>query len=188
MADVTIRKMRKRLIARKQCGSSSVGAWRRVLATPDVPYPERSSLDVEHARLSLRHGDTLIGVASYILHETGFAETASLAVEPGWVGRGVGELAARGAAGRIEISRRRARSIRGRSPRGQFDWYMRKFGYRIVGLALGKGTSSDAGTSIIGPYSSLTWAHWSPVAPAHRRRASKFLTVIHIDPRPQRNC
>lgn len=132
MAAVTIRKMREedRLQVMR-----ILGRWNMAPRPPtvDVPHPERAKLDVGHAFVATA-GDAVIGVASYILHGSGVAETASLAVEPAWVGKGIGELLQM--ARLIELKARGVERLQSEADRPDvISWYIRKFGYRVIGLA-----------------------------------------------------
>jgi predicted N-acetyltransferase YhbS len=101
--------------------------------TPDRPDAERAGLDVANSFVAVA-GDFVIGVASYILAGGDRAETASLAVDPAWRGRGVG--AALQAARLAELKARGVRHVRTEADRPEtIDWYVRKFGYRIAGKA-----------------------------------------------------
>jgi GNAT superfamily N-acetyltransferase len=130
MADVVIRKMREDDRANAM---RILDHWNMAprSPTPKVPNPERSALCVEHAFVAT-HDNVPIGVASYILHEKGFAETASLAVDPAWVGAGLGELLQH--ARLAEMKARGVERVRSEADRSNVvQWYVRKFGYRIVG-------------------------------------------------------
>ena len=101
--------------------------------SPDVPDPERSTLLVENTFVANADG-ILIGVASYILHGDGSAETASLAVDPAWLGSHVGANLQK--ARLMEMKARGIERVRTEADRpGVVDWYVRKFRYRIVGTA-----------------------------------------------------
>jgi len=97
----------------------------------DVPDPERSSINIRNTFVAL-DGSRLIGVGSYLDISRKVAETASLAVDPNFKGMGVGfalqdarlkEMAARG-----------FETVRTETDRPEtIQWYVRKFGYRIIG-------------------------------------------------------
>jgi N-acetylglutamate synthase-like GNAT family acetyltransferase len=76
----------------------------------------------------------VVGVASYILHAGRFAETASLAVAPAWLGSLVGERLQNA---RLEEMRAcGVERVRTESDRSEIiDWYVRKYGYRVIGTA-----------------------------------------------------
>ena len=93
--------------------------------------PERSELNVDHSFVALL-GDRIVGVCSYIVHSPELVETASLAVDPSIRGSGAGYL--------LQVARLREMKSRGfktvhtETDRAEtIDWYIRKFGYRVVG-------------------------------------------------------
>jgi predicted N-acetyltransferase YhbS len=99
----------------------------------DVPDPERATLIVENSFVAIADG-AVIGVASHILHPDRVAETASLAVAPDWLSSLVGEQLQN--ARLAELRSRGVEFVRTESDRGEtVDWYVRKYGYRIVGTA-----------------------------------------------------
>jgi hypothetical protein len=103
------------------------------LPCAELPNPERSTLDLKHTFIAVA-GGVPIGVASYIMHAGRFAETASLAVSPAWLGSLVGERLQ--IARLVEMKARNVVRVRTESDRPEVvDWYLRKFGYRIVGTA-----------------------------------------------------
>lgn len=112
--------------------------WNMAPFAPNVecPEPERTELSAENTFVALAEG-SVVGVASYILLGDGCAETASLAVAPAWRGKGVGELLHR--ARLAELKALGVRSVRTEADRPEtIEWYVRKFGYRIVGTAAKK--------------------------------------------------
>lgn len=99
----------------------------------EIPDPERRTLELKNTFVAVANG-VPIGVASYILHDGRRAETASLAVSPAWLGSLVGERLQ--IARLIEMKARGVALVRTESDRPEVvDWYVRKFGYRIVGTA-----------------------------------------------------
>jgi ribosomal protein S18 acetylase RimI-like enzyme len=74
----------------------------------------------------------IVGVASYLLHSPQQGETSNLAVDPAWRGTGVGDRLQRA---RLEEMRARGvERVRTESDRPEvIAWYVRKYGYRIVG-------------------------------------------------------
>lgn len=98
---------------------------------PDRPDAERSEIAIGNAFVAERGGE-IVGVASFFLLGNAAAETASLAVDPAFMGRGIGLKLQRA---RLE----RMRSLGVRKVRTETDreatkqWYIRNFGYRIVG-------------------------------------------------------
>ena len=92
---------------------------------------ERTGVEVEHSFVAL-DGDRIVGVASYLLLSGKLAETASLAVDPSVRGQGVGYQLQR--ARLQEMAARGIETVRTETDRPEtIDWYVRKFGYRIVG-------------------------------------------------------
>ena len=131
MIPVEIRQMRQAEIGRVV---EILAHWNMapVVQGPDCPDPETTGLDEGRTFVAIA-GGTIVGVASYVLRDEGWAETASLAVDPAWRGRGVGE--------RLQRSRLAAiRALGVRHVRTETDrpetiaWYQRKFGYRVAGV------------------------------------------------------
>ena len=132
MRQVTIRKMleedRPKLMEILAC-------WNMAPRPPtrEAPDPERSMLLTDNTFVALADG-VLIGVASYILHDSAFAETASLAVVPEWLGSRCGERLQN--ARLAEMKTRGVERVRTESDRPEIvEWYVRKYGYRVVGAA-----------------------------------------------------
>jgi predicted N-acetyltransferase YhbS len=97
----------------------------------EVPNPERSAINVANTFVACDDG-TVVGVASYIEHSADLAETASLAVDPGYKGQGVGF--------RLQEARLREMAEKGfKTVRSETDrpetiaWYITRFGYRAIG-------------------------------------------------------
>ncbi len=112
-----------------------LGQWNLAPCAPTAerPDPERASLEVANA-LVADAGGLVIGVASYILHGGGRAETASLAVDPAWRGKGIGAMLQR--ARLAEMKARGVGKVRTEADRPEVvAWYVRKFGYRVAGTA-----------------------------------------------------
>jgi N-acetylglutamate synthase-like GNAT family acetyltransferase len=102
-----------------------------VAPTAAVPIPETTGLEPERTTLAIAQLK-IIGVASYIVLESGWAETTSLAVDPAWRGHGVGE--------KLQIARLKEmkaigiQNVKTECDRPEvIDWYIKKFGYRIAG-------------------------------------------------------
>jgi N-acetylglutamate synthase-like GNAT family acetyltransferase len=130
--NVTIRKMRD---SDRPEAMDILAGWNMAPRPPsaDVPDPERSALIVENSFVAIADG-TVIGVASYILHADRTAETASLAVAPAWLGSLVGEQLQN--ARLSELRSHGVERVRTESDRSEIvDWYVRKYGYRVVGTA-----------------------------------------------------
>ena len=110
-----------------------LGKWNMAptAANSAVPDPERDKLDVEHSFIALLDNQ-LVGVASYILLGDGRAETASLAVDPEYLGCSIGyELQL---ARLADMRSKGIKHLRTESDRPEvIHWYINKFGYRITG-------------------------------------------------------
>ena len=147
MTHIEIRKMRPDEAGRT---IEILAQWNMAPVAPSaaVPEPERTGLDPDCTFVAVAE-DTIVGVGSYILLGDGWAETASLAVEPGWRGKGVGEALQRA---RInELKTRGIRHVRTETDRPEtIAWYVRKFGYHITGTAPKKHAFSLTGV-----------AHWT---------------------------
>ena len=102
------------------------------LPTSTLPDVESTGLESLGAAMVAVAGDRVVGSASYILHGDRRAETGSLAVDPGWRGSGVG---ARLQQARLaHLKSLGVEQILTETDRPEvIDWYVRKFGYRIVG-------------------------------------------------------
>ena len=102
-----------------------------VAANAERPDPERSGLEPGRTLVAAVQ-DRVVGVASYVIETERFAVTESLAVDPDWLGKGIGlrlhraRLAALRAQG---ITRVRTEADRPRT----IAWYVKHFGYRITG-------------------------------------------------------
>lgn len=92
---------------------------------------ERSELRVESSFVA-EDGDTVVGVASYIVHTNTLAETASMAVDPDYRGEGIGY---RLQVARLEEMRSQGiETVRTETDRPRtIEWYVEKFGYEQVG-------------------------------------------------------
>ncbi len=98
---------------------------------PNKRDAERSEVVVENSFVAECKCE-IVGVASFLLLAEDAAETASLAVDPAFAGRGIGHRLQRA---RLD----KMRSLGIRKVRTETDrpetvrWYVAKFGYRIVG-------------------------------------------------------
>ena len=131
MTDVVIRKMRE---ADRPRVMEILAGWNMAprAPTPDLPDPERASIAADGTAIVALIGDEIVGVASYILHGEREAETASLAIDPAWRGAGIGERLQN--ARLAELKARGIEALRTECDRPEVvDWYVRKFGYRVVG-------------------------------------------------------
>ena len=132
MSRIEIRKMRPEEI---DAAIGILALWNMAPVAPSAEYPdpERSGLSPDSTFVALAAG-TVVGEASYILLSDGWAETASLAVEPAWRGKGVGEDLQR--ARLAELRALGIRHVRTEADRPEtIAWYVRKFGYRVTGTA-----------------------------------------------------
>ena len=107
-----------------------LGHWNMAPRCGD-PDAERSGIAIENTFIAEEEG-RIVGVASFIMHGADSAETASLAVDPDYLGQGLGAQLQRT---RLEEMRRRGvRRVRTEADRpATIRWYVREFGYRIVG-------------------------------------------------------
>ncbi|HKI87805.1 MAG TPA: GNAT family N-acetyltransferase [Draconibacterium sp.] len=100
-------------------------------ATTENPNPERESLLVEHTFVALDK-EKIVGVCSYLILSPEEAETASLAVDPACKGKGIGYA--------LQVARLKEMKERGfirvhtETDRPEtINWYIKKFGYKVVG-------------------------------------------------------
>ncbi len=100
-------------------------------ASKETPNPERESLILNHTFIALLN-DRVIGVCSYLVLSDEEAETASLAVDPVFKGKGIGyalqiarlkEMKSRGFS-RVHTETDRPETV---------NWYIKKFGYKVAG-------------------------------------------------------
>ena len=109
-------------------------SWNMAPRPPSASEPdvERSGLDPERAFVAETDEGCIVGVASYLLHDHELAETASLAVDQRARGLGIGTRLQQ--ARLDEFRALEIRRVRPETDRPDtIDWYVRKFGYRIVG-------------------------------------------------------
>lgn len=102
-----------------------------IAPSPQIPFPERETINVENGFVAECDGE-IVGVASYIVHTSRLAETASHAVDPRYRGMGIGH--------RLQAARLREMKVKGiKTVRTETDrretiaWLVSKFGFRIVG-------------------------------------------------------
>lgn len=99
---------------------------------PDLENAERSGIEIGNSFVAQTEEGRIVGIASYIVHDSQHAETASLAVDPEVRGTGVGYQLQQ--ARLKEMNARGIQKVRTETDRPEtIDWYVRKFGYRIVG-------------------------------------------------------
>jgi N-acetylglutamate synthase-like GNAT family acetyltransferase len=103
MSEVTLRKLSEHDLPRV---IEILGYWNMapVAPTATVPVPETTGLEPDLTTIAITK-QNIVGVASYILLENKWAETTSLAVDPAWVGHGVGE--------KLQIARLKEMKMRG---------------------------------------------------------------------------
>ena len=107
--------------------------WNMAPVTPskETPDPERSTIKIGNTFVAVSD-DKVVGVGSYLEVDDDVAETASLAVDPLYKGKGIGF--------RLQVARLKEMKDRGfLRVRTETDrpktiqWYVRKFGYRKIG-------------------------------------------------------
>jgi GNAT superfamily N-acetyltransferase len=110
-----------------------LGCWGMapVAPSPERPVTERSGLEAGRTLVALVEG-RIVGVASYVIELPRFAVTESLAVDPAWLGHGIGERLHRS---RLDILRAKGiEKVRTEADRPRtIEWYVKHFGCRIVG-------------------------------------------------------
>jgi N-acetylglutamate synthase-like GNAT family acetyltransferase len=107
--------------------------WNMAPLTPsaEVPEPERTGIAIDNPFVAEADG-RIVGTCSYFILDDGWAETASLAVDPDPRFAGVGVLLQQ--ARLDEMRKRGVRHVRTETDRpAAVRWYVRRFGYRIVG-------------------------------------------------------
>lgn len=130
MTEITVRKIHPEEIAEAM---AILRKWNMAPreATPENPNPERTSLIQEHTFVALENGK-IVGVASYLILSEEEAETASLAVDPSCKGKGIGYLLQM--ARLKEMKQRGFTRVHTETDRPEtIQWYVEKFGYKIVG-------------------------------------------------------
>lgn len=128
--DVTIRKMKSEDM---EAVIEILSKWNMapVKFTPEIPEPIRSSININNSFVAL-DGKRIVGVCSYSIHSSELAETASLALEPEYRGKGIGH--------KLQMARLKEMKEKGvkklitHADRPEtISWYIKKFGYRIIG-------------------------------------------------------
>jgi N-acetylglutamate synthase-like GNAT family acetyltransferase len=102
-----------------------------ILADSNIPAPERDRIEIDNTFVAELQGE-LVGVSSYFVLSETHAETASLAVDPEFLGCGIGYQLQEA---RLEEMRKKGiRHLRTESDRPEvIHWYINKFGYQITG-------------------------------------------------------
>jgi N-acetylglutamate synthase-like GNAT family acetyltransferase len=109
-----------------------LGRWNMAPVPPRAgEEAEATGLEPERTFVAVHEG-RVIGVSSYVMTGADSAQTQSLAVDPAWRGRGLGERLQRA---RMEALRAQGiRQLRTEADRPEtIAWYVRKFGYRVEG-------------------------------------------------------
>lgn len=130
MNNITIRKM---IPADKEAALSILSEWNMAPQKPDknIPEPERTDIILENSIVAVDDGK-VVGVASYITHAPDHAETASMAVSPAYRGLGIGYKLQKARLHKMKSMG--IKTVTTESDRSEvIDWYIRKFGYRIIG-------------------------------------------------------
>lgn len=96
----------------------------------NVPLPERTEVIVDNSYVAQDDG-RIVGVCSFIQHSPLLGEGASLAVDPAYHGRGVGDKLA--LAVRREMFARGIRTIRSETDRPETVRWLIGRGHRVVG-------------------------------------------------------
>jgi len=110
-----------------------LGRWNMapLQASANIPHPERDHLELANTFVATLQG-RLVGVASWLQIDTTKAETASLAVDPEYIGCGIGQKLQE--ARLAEMRSKGIREVRTEADRPDvIRWYVNKFGYRISG-------------------------------------------------------
>lgn len=93
---------------------------------------ERSELDITKSFVAIANNQ-IVGICSYIIHNSLLAETASLAVDPEYQGLGLGYKLQK--ARLIEMQQLGIKTLHTETDRAEtVQWYIRKFGYQKVGI------------------------------------------------------
>jgi len=130
---VSMIKIRKMIPADLDQAIAILAKWNMAPIKPsnEVPNPERADLDVTKSFVAF-DGNQILGVSSYILLSDTTAETASLAVDPAYKGKGIGsmlQIARLKEMKRIGITKVRTETDRPET----IQWYIKVFGYKVIG-------------------------------------------------------
>lgn len=126
-----IRKMRP---ADLESARAILAKWNMAASAPtaEVPDPERNDLELPSSFVADIEG-RVVGVASYLVSEPHLAETSGLAVDPDYLGCGIGQLLQE--ARLAEIRQRGLTRVKTETDRPEvISWYVEKFGYRLAGV------------------------------------------------------
>ena len=134
--DMVVRPMRDADVP----GAIRVLSFWNMAPDPNKKDAERSEIVVENSFVAECKGE-IVGVASFLLLRRDAAETASLAVDPAFTGRGIGHRLQRARLDKMwALGIRKVRTETDRETTVQ--WYVRNFGYRVVGTNPKKHTFS----------------------------------------------
>ena len=96
----------------------------------DNPDPERDGINIESS-FAATDGERIVGVFSYIIHNDELVETASLAVDPEYKGKGIGLQLQQ--ARLSEMRQKGYKRVRTETDwQSTIDWYIQKFAYRVI--------------------------------------------------------
>jgi N-acetylglutamate synthase-like GNAT family acetyltransferase len=109
-----------------------LGHWNIAPVAPsaEVPVPERSEIPIDNTYVAT-DGDLIVGVCSFYQHSPVLGEAGSLAVDPAYHRRGVGDHL--GLAIRRAMYARGIRTMRSESDRPETIKWLVGRGHRIVG-------------------------------------------------------
>jgi ribosomal protein S18 acetylase RimI-like enzyme len=102
-----------------------------VAAGPDIPMPEVRAIPIATTLVALRDG-VIVGIGSYVLAGERRGDTLLLAVDPECRGAGIGVRLQTARLARMKAEGVETVVTETDRPES-VDWYVRKFGYRIVG-------------------------------------------------------
>jgi len=100
-------------------------------ASPEVPNPELPFIPVDATIVATVDG-AVVGAGNYVLVGRGRGETLSLAVDPAYRRAGIGTLLQTARLERMKALGVTTVVTDADRPE-TIDWYIRKFGYRVVG-------------------------------------------------------
>ena len=137
-------KIRKMLPGDMDAVMAILSKWNMapVQADANNPSPERDRIEIDNTFVAELQGK-IVGTCGYYVHDETHAETASLAVDPEFLGCGIGYQLQEA---RLEEMRKRGiKHLRTESDRPEvIHWYVNKFGYRITGKNPKKHAFGDA--------------------------------------------
>ncbi len=125
--------IRKMILKDREDAVKLLSKWNMapIKPTSEFPNPERSSINIENSFTAL-DGKRIVGISSYIILSAELAETASLAVDPEYRGKGIGYKLHK--ARLKEMKEKGIKKVRTETDRPEtIRWYIEKFGYKITG-------------------------------------------------------